>query len=138
MGSVTRFEDLEIWKGARCLVNRIYDLTSECRIAEDRALCRQMQRAAVSVMANIAEGFERSTNKEFIQFLYMARGSAGEVRSHLYVAYDRKYISEEEFAKASAEYETLSKRIAAFISYLKNAQDKRERVVTAVSSPVND
>ena len=88
---VKHFEDLEIWKEARCLAKEIYRLTSEPKFSKDFGLRGQIQSAAVSVMSNIAEGFERGGNQEFCQFLYVAKGSCGEVRSQLYIAVDQGY-----------------------------------------------
>jgi four helix bundle protein len=86
---VKHFEDLEIWKEARCLTKEIYRLTSGPKFSKDFSLRGQIQSAAVSVMSNIAEGFERAGNQEFCQFLYVAKGSCGEVRAQLYVAVDQ-------------------------------------------------
>src|SRR5437870_6461434 len=83
---IKHFEDLEVWKEARRLTRQVYRLTKDSRFSKDFGLSNQMQRAAVSIMSNIAEGFERGGNQEFIQFLYVAKGSCGEVRSQLYVA----------------------------------------------------
>ena len=89
---VKNFEDLEIWKDARLLTKATYQLTKDARFAKDFALRDQIRRAAVSILSNIAEGFERGGNQEFIQFLYVAKGSCGEVRSQLYVAMDQGYV----------------------------------------------
>jgi four helix bundle protein len=93
---VKYFEDLEIWKEARRLTNKIYCLASRPKFAKDFGLRGQIQNATISVMSNIAEGFERTGNQEFSQFLYVAKGSCGEVRSQLYVAVDQGYISANE------------------------------------------
>jgi len=90
------FEDLEIWKEARHLTREIYRLTSGSQFSKDFNLRGQIQSAAVSVMSNIAEGFERGGNQEFGQFLYIAKGSCGEVRSQLYVTVDLGYVSTKE------------------------------------------
>lgn len=87
--AIKYFEDLEVWKEARRLTNRIYRMTQDAKFSKDFGLRDQIQRAVVSIMSNIAEGFERGGNQEFIQFLYIAKGSCGEVRSQLYVALDR-------------------------------------------------
>ena len=94
---VRRFEDLEAWRFSRELTKTIYSLTRKEPINRDFALVDQIRRAATSVMTNTAEGFERGSNKDFVRFLFIARGSAGEVRSLLYVALDQDYITEEEF-----------------------------------------
>lgn len=88
MSSIERFEDIEVWKKARELTRNLYQFTSEGKIAKDFALRDQMRRAAVSVMSNIAEGFGRGGNKEYIYFLSLARGSVMELQSQLYVAED--------------------------------------------------
>jgi len=97
--SIKRFEDLEAWQIARELTNRIYALTKEGPIVKDFGFIDQIRRAAVSVMNNIAEGFDRGSNKDFVKFLFMARGSAAEVRSLLYVATDQSYVTDAQFAE---------------------------------------
>jgi four helix bundle protein len=97
--SVRRFEDLVVWQKARVLTNEIYKITKKPEFSKDLGLKDQIQRASVSIMSNIAEGFERGSKEEFIQFLYISRGSCGEVRTQLYVAKDQNYITEEEFQK---------------------------------------
>jgi four helix bundle protein len=94
---VRRFEDLEAWQFGRELAQSVYSLTRKERFNKDFGLSDQVRRAGVSVMTNTAEGFERGSNKDFVRFLFIARGSAGEVRSLLYVALDQGYITEEEF-----------------------------------------
>ncbi len=98
---VARFEDLVAWQKARALTRDIYAATSDGAISRDFGLSKQLQRAAVSVMANIAEGFERSHPREFHQYLSMAKASCAEVRSHLYVALDVGYLSQGVFDKLS-------------------------------------
>src|SRR5262250_957362 len=90
--TIKYFEDLEVWKEARRMTREIYRLTQDGKFAKDFGLREQIRRAAVSVMSNIAEGFERGGNQEFIQFLYIAKGSCGEVRSQVYIAYDQGYL----------------------------------------------
>jgi len=90
---LTRFEDIEAWQEARKLTKMVYDITIDSTVRKDLRLSAQIQSAAVSVMANIAEGFVRKSNKEFIQFLFIGMSSAAEVQSHLYVALDQGYIS---------------------------------------------
>jgi four helix bundle protein len=104
---VKHFENLEIWNEARCLTNEIYRLTSGPKFSKDFSLRGQIQSAAISVMSNIAEGFERSGNQEFVQFLYVAKGSCGEVRSQLYVAADQGYISASESKKLLNSFKRL-------------------------------
>lgn len=98
--TVDRFEELDAWKVARELANLIYALGRESGFSKDYGFKDQIQRAAVSVMNNIAEGFERGSNKDFAKFIFIARGSIGEVRSMLYLALDQKYITEEQFKEA--------------------------------------
>jgi four helix bundle protein len=105
---VKHFEDLEIWKEARRLTNEIYCLTSASKFAKEFGLRGQIQSAATSVMSNIAEGFERAGNQEFTQFLYIVKGSCGEVRSQLYVAVDQRYISATESAELLISFKRLS------------------------------
>lgn len=121
MGSPHGFEDLKVWQGARELVRSVYELTSNQRFRRDGALRDQLRRAAVSSMANIAEGFERGSKREFGRFLYMARGSAGEVRSHLYVARDLDYITQAEFDDLSSLATRLSKGLFRFIQHLESS-----------------
>lgn len=97
MGTVKRFEDLEIWQHARELVRYVYQLTDKQEFSRDYGLKDQIRRSSVSVMNNISEGFESRTTKRFINYLGHAKGSCGETRSVSYVALDCKYISESEF-----------------------------------------
>lgn len=97
MGKFSSFEDINSWQKARALNKRIYLITEEVAFKRDFDLARQIRRSSVSISSNIAEGFERNTDKEFIHFLYIAKGSAGEVRSQLYLALDLNYISAEVF-----------------------------------------
>lgn len=119
MPTVERFEDLRVWQEARKIVGVVYGLTGEFPSRERYGLASQMQRAAVSTMSNIAEGFERGTTKEFISFLYVAKGSNGEVRSQAYVACDLGYVSQAECDDLVERCETLSRRLYNFIEYLK-------------------
>lgn len=96
MAKISRFEDLQSWQKGRQLTNYVYDLTEHPKFAKDFRLCGQIQDAAGSIMHNIAEGFDSGTNPEFIRFLKMSRRSASEVQSELYLALDRKYISQDE------------------------------------------
>ena len=116
------FEDLKVWQLARELVLTAYQLTNSQVFGRDHALRDQIRRAAVSGMANIAEGFERGSNRDFVRFLYMARGSAGEVRSHLYVARDLDYITGTEFERMASRVIGLSKGIFRFIQHLESSE----------------
>ncbi|HEX2228475.1 MAG TPA: four helix bundle protein [Candidatus Binatia bacterium] len=118
---VKHFEDFEIWREARRLTSEIYFLTSAPKFAKDFSLRGQIRSAATSIMSNIAEGFERAGNQEFTQFLYVAKGSCGEVRSQLYVAVDQGYISERESEKLLISFKRLSSMIGSLIKYLKES-----------------
>ena len=118
---VKDFEGLEIWKEARRLTCEIYDLSKTPMFSKDFGLRNQMQRAAVSIMSNIAEGFERGGNQEFGQFLYVAKGSCGEVRSQLYVAVDQGYVSAKESEELMNSLKRLSSMIGSLINYLKRS-----------------
>ena len=116
--SVKSFEDLKVWKASRVFVKEIYEMTMSGKFKNDFGLKDQIQKAAVSVMNNIAEGFERDNNNEFIRFLRYSKGSAGEVRSLLYVAYDINYIDEDEFKNKFESAIDIITQIANFIKYL--------------------
>lgn len=121
MTSVERFEDLRIWSLARDVAGAIYRLTAEPAFSRDFVLRDQLRRSAVSISSNIAEGFSRRSNKEFVQFLFIAKGSAAEAQSQLYLARDQAYIAEQDFDKVYAEIDALAKQISRFITYLKGA-----------------
>lgn len=124
---VRYFEDLDVWKEARRLTNEVYTVTQDARFAKDFGLRDQIQRAAVSIMSNIAEGFERGGNQEFIQFLYIAKGSCGEVRAQLYVALDQGYITQERFVQMFNSFKRLSGMISNLIDYLKGSRMRGEK-----------
>ena len=118
MPGITRFEEIEAWKTSRQLTTLIYKLSEQGAFIKDFGLKDQIRRASVSVMRNIAEGFESRTDTQFINFLGHAKGSAGEVRSQLYVALELKYISQEQFAEAYEFADKASRQISRFIDYL--------------------
>ena len=118
MPTITRFEEIEAWQTARELTKLVYSLTDEGKLARDFGLKDQLRRASVSVMSNIAEGFESQTQALFIRYLGIAKASAGEVRSQLYVSRDINYLSEEQFAAIFKIAEKASRQISRFISYL--------------------
>jgi four helix bundle protein len=124
MAKIERFEDIDAWKKARELTKIIYEVTAQGKLAADFSLRDQLRRAAVSIMANIAEGFEREGNKEFRQFLAMAKGSVGEVKSLLYVALDAGLISMEQIQRISALADEASRLLAGFLRYLKTSDMK--------------
>jgi four helix bundle protein len=119
---VEMFEDLEVWQKGRELVNKVYDLVRDEPFCRDYALRDQILKAAISVPSNIAEGFERQSDQEFIRFLYIAKGSAGEVRSQLHHALDQNYISEKVFEASRGGCLLLSKQISTFIQYLESTK----------------
>ena len=125
MARIDQFEDIEACREARVLVKSIYALTSEGRFARDCGLRDQVRRAAVSIMSNIAEGFERGSDKDFARFLFMAKGSAGEVRSQLYVACDLGYLEQERPDQFIDGAQSVSRRISGFIKYLKKSEGRK-------------
>ena len=131
MATVKQFEDLHVWQEARGLVNEVYKVTKQGPFRRDFSLRDQITRAAVSSMSNIAEGFERGSRKEFIQFLNVAKGSTGEVRSQLYVALDQEYVDQKRFEKLRDVALAVSRRLAKFIRYLEtypsNSRVRRSR-----------
>src|SRR5438067_108803 len=118
MATVKQFEDLHVWQESRALVREVYKITKQRAFVRDWALRDQITRAAISSMSNIAEGFEGGSRKEFIQFLNVAKGSNGEVRSQLYVALDQEYVDEKMFNELREAALALSRRLAKFIGYL--------------------
>ena len=124
---ITRFEDIDAWQEARKLVKMVYDVIEKSpKFRKDFRLVNQIQNAAVSAMSNIAEGFARRSNREFIQYLFISKSSAAEVQSQLYVAFDQEYINEDDFGKIYNEAEVVSKMDSGFIKYL-NSQLKQPK-----------
>ncbi len=121
------FKELEVWGKSRELVNYIYKVTTEEKLKKDFSLKDQIRRAAVSVISNISEGFERGSNTEFLQYLFIAKGSAGEVRAQLYVALDQKYITSEEFNHGQSLCKKVSGQLSGLIQYLKSSKFKGEK-----------
>ena len=121
MGRVNRFEDLEAWKLARELTADIYGITSNEKFAQDFGLLNQICRASVSITSNIAEGFERDGDKEFANFLSLAKGSVGEVRSQLYIAKDPNYINENQFFETYKKTQHVARLLANLIGYLRRS-----------------
>ncbi|HNF35446.1 MAG TPA: four helix bundle protein [Anaerolineales bacterium] len=127
MPTIRRFEEIEAWQTARELTRLVYSITEEGKFAKDFGLKDQIRRACVSIMSNIAEGFESKTQPAFIRYLGVAKASAGEVRAQLYVANDVKYLSDEQFAQLFDIAEKSSRQLSRFISYLE-AQPNTYRV----------
>ncbi len=113
------FEEITAWKKARELTNNIYAVTRQGEFARDYGLCGQIQRASVSIMSNIAEGYERSGQKEFRRFLSIAKGSAGEVRCQLYIARDQGYLNAVESDKLISMVTEASRMIAGLMTHLR-------------------
>ena len=116
--TIQRFEELEIWKNARLLCIKIRELSINTNLSKDFSLKDQILRSSGSIMDNIAEGYERDGTKEFIQFLYIAKGSLGETRSQIYRCYDAKHILEEQHNILLNDCLNLSAQIKKFINYL--------------------
>jgi four helix bundle protein len=115
---IKRFEEINAWQEAKKLTNIVYEVTKHQNFAKDFGLRDQIRRAAISVMSNIAEGYESQSKNDFVKFLYYAKRSAGEVRSQLYVALDQKYLSAKENESLFGQAELCVKMISKFISYL--------------------
>lgn len=122
MAKIERFEDILSWQKARELTREIYALSKQGEFARDFSLKDQVRRASISIMSNIAEGFERGGDKEFIQFLSTAKGSSGEVRSQLYVALDQGYLTEQQFQQSYLHSEEVSRLLAGFMDYLRQSE----------------
>ncbi|MFD0964415.1 four helix bundle protein [Pseudofulvibacter geojedonensis] len=121
MGKFSSFEEIIAWQKARELNLDIYSFTNKNNsFSKDFGLRDQIRRASISISSNIAEGFERQTSKEFIRFLYIAKASAGEVRSQLYLAVDLSYITKEEFEKLNLKVSDIAKLISGLIKYLES------------------
>ena len=118
MPTITRFEDIEAWKTSRELTRTIYAQTEQSQFSKDFALKNQIQRASVSVMSNIAEGFESRTQAQFLDYLGHAKASAGEVRCQLYIALDLKYLTQDQFKQVFDLADKSSRQIARFMDYL--------------------
>ena len=119
---IKKFEDLESWKKARQLTNKIYDATAEGSFIRDFGLKDQIRRASISILSNIAEGFERGGDKEFLQFLAVAKGSCGEVRAQLYIAVDQGYLSQDSFEKLFNSANEIGRLISGLMKYLSESE----------------
>jgi four helix bundle protein len=121
---IKKFEDLESWKKARQLTNAVYEATATGSFALDFGLKDQIRRASISILLNIAEGFERGGDREFLQFLAMAKGSCGEVRAQLYVAIDQGYLSRPLFERLSNDAAEIGRLISGLMKYLSKSDLK--------------
>ena len=122
MAKIKKFEDLVSWTRARSLSKEIYDVTSAKPFLHDFGLKDQIRRAAISILSNIAEGFERGGDKEFLQFLAIAKGSCGEVRAQLYVALDQDYLSEGQFNMLRDHATEISQLLSGLMKYLRQSE----------------
>jgi four helix bundle protein len=116
---IERFEQIEAWKEARKLCEMLYRSCRRPPFSSDFALRDQILKAVISVMANIAEGFDRRSRNDFVRFLLIASGSLSEIKSHLYIAFDQKYVSEKEFKEIYEQATRVGKMISKFVAYLK-------------------
>ena len=121
---IKKFEDLESWKKARSLTNRVYEVTAAGSFTQDFGLKDQIRRASISILSNIAEGFERGGDKEFLQFLAVAKGSCGEVRSQLYIAVDQEYFSQDLFERLLNNADEIARMISGLMKYLSKSELK--------------
>lgn len=124
MSKIEKFEDLKVWQKSREVNLQIYNLSNKGTFSKDFGLRDQIRRASVSILSNIAEGFERNGNKEFNQFLSIAKASAAEVRAQLYVAKDLEYISNDEFSEVVNGLISVSKMLSGLMNYLKTTEMK--------------
>ncbi len=125
MGKLKRFEEMEVWRMARELARRVYSVSANRAFFRDYALRDQIRRASVSIVSNIAEGFESQSNPSFCRFLASARGSTAEVRAQLYLAMDLGYISSSDFAALVSTSDSISRQLTGFIAYLKKCPYKK-------------
>ena len=125
MTTAKRFEDLEVWQRAKDLTNLIYKYSTDGPFSRDFGLRDQMRRASVSIMSNIAEGFESQNQAIFVKYLGHAKGSAGELRAQLYIARDQGYITEEDFNTMFSTAEICSRQLTRFIQYLESQPNAR-------------
>jgi four helix bundle protein len=127
VATIKQIEEIQAWQKARTLCKCIYSITNDGRFAKDFGLRDQIRRAAVSILSNIAEGFERGGSREFARFLAIAKGSAGEVRAQLYVALDQDYVNRQMFDELIKEVDEISRMINGLISYLRGSSIKGAR-----------
>ena len=124
MSTFHRFEEIEAWKKSMKLISMLYQISNNPPFSKDYALVNQIRRSAISIASNIAEGFERDGNKEFINFLYIAKGSCGELRCQLYIALDLTYLEKARFEELFNLATEISKAIGKLIHYLQNSDLK--------------
>ena len=122
LSTIKSIEELPVWQDARRFTNKIYNITNKFPKEELNGLTSQIRRATVSIMSNIAEGFDRRSDKELSNFLSMARGSSSEVQNDLYIALDLNYISQDEFNKLYQEAKKIAKQINGLMTYLRSGK----------------
>lgn len=127
MARIEKFEDLEVWQNARIICQFVEELFQETGIGTIYRLRNQMEGSSGSIMDNIAEGFDRDGNREFVNFLSFSKGSASELKSQTYRAFDKKLITEEQFNKLINMCELEKNKIGAFMYYLKNSEFKGQK-----------
>jgi four helix bundle protein len=124
---ITTFEDIQAWQASRVLAKMVYDAVKSKKGSSNDYKFREQIQSAVSIMSNIAEGFSRRTTKEFIQFLFIAKGSAAEVQSQLYVALDQGYINQEKFNELYSKSDEVARLLSGFIQYLLKAEGQTQK-----------
>ena len=124
MATISKFEDIDAWQLAREMTKTIYAISNDGAFARDFGLRDQIRRASVSIMSNSAEGFERGGDKEFFQFVSLAKGSSGEVRAQLYVALDAGYIDQQTFSRLSDMATQINRMLAGLMKYLRSSELK--------------
>jgi four helix bundle protein len=130
MATVRRFEDLMCWQLAREIAKEVYQISKTGEMSRDFGLVNQLRRAAGSIMDNIAEGFDRGSRGEFVQFLGIAKGSAGEVKSQLYRALDQNYLPQNTFDELTTKVDACTRLIKGMLTYLSSSPLKGERYQT--------
>jgi four helix bundle protein len=143
MATITRFEDIQAWQEARILTRRVYEHTSRGEWSRDFGLRDQIRRASVSIASNIAEGFDRKGNGDFHRFLAIAKGSAAEVKTQLYIALDLNYLSQEDFEALHSLTDKVARMLGSLMSYLASTTSARansptrKRANAPTRKPVN-
>lgn len=135
MANIEKFEDILAWQKGRELTQLIYRATRKGEFAKDFALRDQIRRAVISITSNIAEGFERGENKEFIQFLSHSKGSCGEVRSQLHVALNETYVNQTQWQQLHDRCLEISRLLDGFVKYLQQTEIKGRKFQTATPPP---